>query len=146
MEIQSIFWLGLFVILLIIELATMGLTTIWFAGGSVAGFIISILNGSIVIQGIAFIIVSIILLVFTRPFAIQYVNKNRAKTNVEGIIGKSAVVIEAIDNLQELGHASLNGLEWMARTQDDQIRIEKGKTVEVVKVSGVKLIVKEKES
>lgn len=146
MEIQSIFWLGLFVILLIIELATMGLTTIWFAGGSVAGFIISILNGSIVIQGIAFIIVSIILLVFTRPFAIQYVNKNRAKTNVEGIIGKSAVVIEAIDNLQELGHASLNGLEWMARTQDDQTRIEKGKTVEVVRVSGVKLIVKEKES
>ncbi|WP_047834383.1 membrane protein, partial [Robinsoniella sp. RHS] len=81
MEIESICWLVLFILLIVIELATMGLTTIWFAGGSVAGFIVSVLDGNILLQILAFVIVSVVLLIFTRPFAVRYVNKNRTKTN-----------------------------------------------------------------
>lgn len=146
MEMESICWLVLLVVLLVIELATMGLTTIWFAGGAVAGFIVSILNGNIVIQAVAFLVVSIVMLVFTRPFAIRYVNRNRTKTNVEGLTGKSAIVTQGINNLNGLGKALLNGQEWTARTEDDKIQIENGKTVVVIRVSGVKLIVREKES
>ena len=54
MEMESICWLGLLVLFVIIEIATMGLTTIWFAGGSVAGFIASILGGSIILQVVLF--------------------------------------------------------------------------------------------
>lgn len=146
MEIESICWLVLFIILIVIELATMGLTTIWFAGGSVAGFIVSVLNGNIIFQILAFVIVSVVLLVFTRPFAVRYVNKNRAKTNVDSLIGKKAIVTKAIDNLQGQGQAVVNGLEWTARTDDDKLKIAEGKTVVIERISGVKLIVKEKEN
>ena len=69
METTSICWLAVFVLLIVIELATMGLTTIWFAGGAVAGFIASMLGANVVIQAVVFFVVSIVLLIFTRPFA-----------------------------------------------------------------------------
>lgn len=141
MEMESIWWLGLLVLFIIIEIATMGLTTIWFAGGAVAGFIASILGAGIVIQVVLFLAVSIILLVFTRPFAAKYINKNKTRTNVDGLIGQKAVVTQDIDNLGATGEARIDGKEWMARTEDDSVKIPEGTTVIVLRVSGVKLIV-----
>ena len=71
METTSICWLVVFILLILIELATMGLTTIWFAGGAVAGFVASMLGATVVIQAAAFFAVSILLLFFTRPFAVR---------------------------------------------------------------------------
>ena len=79
METTSICWLAVFVLLIVIELATMGLTTIWFAGGAVAGFIASMLGANVVIQAVVFFVVSIVLLIFTRPFAVRYINSNKTK-------------------------------------------------------------------
>ena len=84
METTSICWLVVFILLILIELATMGLTTIWFAGGAVAGFVASMLGANVVIQAAAFFAVSILLLFFTRPFAVRYINSNKTKTNVHG--------------------------------------------------------------
>ena len=145
MEQASICWLALLVVLIIIELATMGLTTIWFAGGSVAAFIASILDMHIVAQLVLFLVVSILLLVFTRPFAARYINKHKTQTNIDALIGAKAVVTQDIDNLLATGEAKLAGNEWMARSEDDNVRIEAGITVVVVEISGAKLIVKREE-
>ena len=145
MEMESICWLGLLVLLIVIEIATMGLTTIWFAGGAVAGFIASILGGNIAVQIILFFVVSVLLLVFTRPFAARYINRNKVRTNVDGLIGKRAVVTQQIDNLASTGEAYLEGKTWMARTEDDSVTIPEERTVIVLKISGVKLIVKPEE-
>lgn len=142
MEIESIWWLVLLVLFIIIEIATMGLTTIWFAGGAVAAFIVSALGGNLVIQIILFLGVSSLLLIFTRPFAARYINKDHVKTNVDGLIGEKAVVTQEIDNIQELGEVRLEGKEWMARAEESELKIPAGKVVTVVRVSGVKLIVK----
>lgn len=142
MEMESIWWLALLIIFIVVEIATMGLTTIWFAGGAVVGFIASILGANVIIQGILFLVVSIALLVFTRPFAARYINKNHEKTNVDSLIGKRAVVTQEIDNLKETGEAKLEGKEWMARTAKESDVIPKGSVVTVIRVSGVKLIVK----
>ena len=96
METTSICWLVVFILLILIELATMGLTTIWFAGGAVAGFVASMLGANVVIQAAAFFAVSILLLFFTRPFAVRYINSNKTKTNVDGLIGQEALVLEEI--------------------------------------------------
>ena len=103
METTSICWLVVFILLILIELATMGLTTIWFAGGAVAGFVASMLGANVVIQAAAFFAVSILLLFFTRPFAVRYINSNKTKTNVDGLIGQEALVLEEINNLRETG-------------------------------------------
>ncbi len=141
MEIESMCWLALVVIFILIELATMGLTTIWFAGGAIAAFIASILGANLVVQVIVFLAVSILLLVFTRPFAEKYINKDKVRTNVDSLIGKRAVVTQDIDNLNATGEAMVEGKEWMVRTEDDSLKIPKGSTVVIRRVSGVKLIV-----
>ena len=144
METTSICWLAVFVLLIVIELATMGLTTIWFAGGAVAGFIASMLGANVVIQAVVFFVVSIVLLIFTRPFAVRYINSNKTKTNIDGLIGQEALVLEEINNIRETGCARLEGKEWTARSVDDTV-IPADTVVIVERIEGVKLIVKTKE-
>ena len=143
METTSICWLAVFVLLIVIELATMGLTTIWFAGGAVAGFIASMLGANVVIQAVVFFVVSIVLLIFTRPFAVRYINSNKTKTNIDGLIGQEALVLEEINNIRETGCARLDGKEWSARSVDDTV-IPADTVVIVERIEGVKLIVKTK--
>ena len=143
METTSICWLAVFVLLIVNELATMGLTTIWFAGGAVAGFIASMLGANVVIQAVVFFVVSIVLLIFTRPFAVRYINSNKTKTNIDGLIGQEALVLEEINNIRETGCARLEGKEWTARSVDDSV-IPADTVVIVERIEGVKLIVKTK--
>ena len=143
METTSICWLVVFILLILIELATMGLTTIWFAGGAVAGFVASMLGANVVIQAAAFFAVSILLLFFTRPFAVRYINSNKTKTNVDGLIGQEALVLEEINNIRETGCARLEGKEWTARSMNDTV-IPKDTVVTVERIEEVKLIVKAK--
>lgn len=143
MQVSAVCWAIVFVVLLLIEMATMGLTSIWFAGGAAAAFIVSLLGAGIGGQIIAFFVVSIVLLIFTRPFAVKYINSNKTKTNVESLIGADALVLEEINNINERGCARLEGKEWTARSEDGTV-IPKDTVVNVVRIEGVKLIVKKK--
>ena len=141
----SIIWLALFVVLIVFEAVTTGLFTIWFAGGALIAFVLSLFSGiSIWIQLTVFIVVSVVLLLCTRPALIRLMEKRKLKTNVETIPGKTAIVAEKIDNLNSTGSVEINGLSWTARSDDGQI-ISVGSTVEVLRVEGVKVIVKVKE-
>lgn len=134
-------WLVAFVILIGIEAATMALTTIWFAGGAVFAFFAAVLGFSIQTQLVVFLIVSFILLLFTRPFAIRFVNRETVKTNVDGLIGRRAKVITKIDNNEPSGATVVDGQEWTARSMDDAVTIPVGTHVVIKEVRGVKLIV-----
>lgn len=134
-------WLAAFVVLTGIEAVTMALTTIWFAGGALVAFLMALLGAGKYIQVGAFFLVSLILLIFTRPFALKYVNQRTVRTNVEGIIGKKARITAAVNNDLAEGTAVVAGQEWTARSADGSI-IEAGTMVVVEAVSGVKLIVR----
>ncbi len=146
MGMEAICWLGFTVLLTLIELATLGLTTIWFAGGAAVAFVASILGAGLPVQIAVFLAVSMVLLIFTRPFAAKYVNRNRVRTNVDSLIGKKAVVTQDIDNLAATGEARVDGKVWMARTGSDSEKISAGTAVTILSVSGVKLIVTEQET
>ena len=139
---MTIVWVVLLVMLIIIELATMGLTTIWFAGGALVAAIAAGCGAPIYVQLILMVVVSVILLTFTRPVAVKYFNKDRAKTNVEALIGQKAVVTGDIDNVEGYGQASVSGQIWTARSTDDNVTIKKGEIVEIMEIRGVKLIVR----
>ncbi len=141
---QAVVWLVLLVVLLAMEAVTLGLTTIWFAGGAFVAFILAMAGLELLPQIAAFCLVSVLLLIFTRPAAARWLNKGRVKTNAESVIGGTAVVTEAIDNLAGTGQVQVRGQYWTARTAEDTEKIAAGKTVEIQKISGVKLIVKEK--
>ncbi|WP_125143322.1 NfeD family protein [Clostridium transplantifaecale] len=135
-----IIWLAAFVVLIGIEAATMALTTIWFAGGAIVAFLLALLGAGQNIQFAAFFIVSCALLLFTRPFALKFVNKKTVKTNVEGLIGKKARVTADVDNDLATGAAVISGQEWTARSTDGK-PIKEGTMVKIDAVNGVKLIV-----
>lgn len=96
-------WLIVFVACIVIEIITMGLTTIWFAGGALIAAVAAALNAPLWLQIVLFIAVSLALLYFTRPVAVKYFNKDRVRTNAESLVGKQAIVISEIDNLQGIG-------------------------------------------
>lgn len=141
MEVEAIYWIIILVALIVIEIITLGLTTIWFAGGALVAFIAANLGASLPIQIIVFLVVSFGLLFATRPLAVKYLNKKRVKTNYEGIIGKVVKVTERIDNFNATGAAVCNGQEWTARAEVANMVYEPGTLVKVVNVTGVKLIV-----
>lgn len=140
----AVIWLALFILFLVIEIITVGLTSIWLAGGALAALLLYALGADIIWQIVAFIVVTCILLVFTRPLAVKYMNSNRTKTNYEGVIGKVIRISETVDNMEQTGKASVNGQEWTIRSEDDTI-LEAGSIAKVVNISGVKLIVKKYE-
>lgn len=141
-----IFWLILLIVAIAIEALTLGLTSIWFAGGALVAILVAALNLPVIVQVIAFVVVSLVLLIFTRPIAVKYFNKSRIRTNVESMVGKQAIVISEIDNLQGIGQVTVNGQEWSARSANDKVGFQVGEVVRIVAVNGVKLVVKMEEN
>ena len=139
-------WLAVFIVLLLIEMETMALTTIWFAGGALVSCLIAVAGGGIRLQLAVFVIVSFVLLIFTRPFVMRYVNRNTNKTNVDSLIGRKARVSLKIDNEQGMGAAVVGGQEWTARSAEDGDIIDVDTQVEITAIQGVKLIVKRVET
>lgn len=138
---EALYWLIGLAVLLLIEIMTLGLTTIWFAGGTLVAFIVALLGADFWVQFLVFSVVSLLLLIFTRPIAVKKLNKNRVKTNYEGLIGKVVKVTRTVDNANQSGEAVVNGQEWTVRSAVDNIIIEPGTKVKIVNIEGVRLIV-----
>ncbi len=141
------FWLALAIALVVIELSTTQLVSIWFAIGAGVTAIVKVIAPGISIpwQALIFVGVSTVLFLATRPF-VKKLTANRGKeheTNLELIVGKEAVVTEDIDNIKGTGAVKINGLEWSARTADNS-EILTGEIVVIKEIMGNKLIVEGK--
>lgn len=134
-------WLLMAAIFIVIELVSLGLTTIWFAGGAFVAAIAGACGANLAIQVILFLVVSVVLLVMTRPIAVKHLDSKIEKTNSEALIGQTAVVVQEINNVNATGQAKINGMEWTARAKNESEIIPAGTNVKVVDISGVKLIV-----
>ena len=137
----EIFWLVSFGALLLIEILTLGLTTIWFAAGALAAFLMAVLSLPLSVQIIVFFAVSIILLIFTRPIMTKHLNAKTTKTNAESLVGEKARVIIPVSNLKSESQVMVNGMEWTARSTKDEVTFQKDEMVRIAGISGVKLIV-----
>lgn len=144
------FWFALAIVLLIVEIVTTQLVSIWFSiGAGVSAIVVAIVNSSggsidLVWQVLIFALVSGVLLLSTRKLAKKLVKRNKnQETNLELNIGKVAVVTETINNVQGEGAIKINGLEWSARSSDDSI-INKDELVIFKEIQGNKAIVERK--
>ncbi|MCI8661785.1 MAG: NfeD family protein [Hungatella sp.] len=139
---ESAYWLIAFVVLAGIEAATMALTTVWFAGGAIAAFFVSQAGAGVNAQLTVFVVVSFILLFFTRPWALRHVNRHAVKTNADSLVGRQARVTAEVNNTLGTGCAVVNGQEWTARAEKDEDIYPPDTVVEISAIQGVKLIVK----
>ncbi len=139
-------WCAVLIVMIVIECATTALTTIWFAGGALIALVLCLLHVSAGVQVAAFVLISVVLLILTRPFAQKFVNRGLTLTNADALVGLDGVATSAIDNIRGLGGVQIRGQEWSARSSKDEVVIPKDTIVTVKAISGVKLIVEEKDS
>lgn len=139
------FWLVLFIVFLVTELVSLGLTSIWFAGGSLVALVLSFTGVGFYAQIAVAVIISVALLLLIRPWARNHFNTGRERTNAQSLIGQNAIVLEDIDNIHAQGRVLIGGQEWSARNTVETDLIPKDTQVVVRGISGVKLIV-ERES
>lgn len=133
-------WLGIMIFFLVVEVITVGLTTIWFAAGALAAVAACAAGIGIAGQAALFFVVSFVLLIFTRPVALKYFNPHKIRTNYEDAVDKTVKVTERVDNKNGMGKAVLNGQEWTARMCRDDVTAEEGEILKVAAIAGVKLI------
>jgi len=132
-------WLAVIVLCVIIEFATVGLASIWFAAGGVVGLLCAMLRLPVVIQGIAFVGSSIGLLVLTRPILVNMLHIGDKKTNVDSLVGKYGIVTKEITEFA-YGQVKVEGQVWTATTEDGET-IAEGKRIRIERIDGVKLVV-----
>lgn len=85
-------------------------------------------------------VVTLVLLLATRPLVKKFLQNKETHTNADRVVGQTAVVTEDIDNLAAHGRVEVLGNDWAARSTEN-VRIQKGTKVQVVRIEGVKLIV-----
>ena len=139
----TLVWFILFVIFVVAEIVTAGaLVSIWFCFGALAAMFAAMAGMSFTIQMVIFIAVSVVLLIFTKPFAKKLLNGRIEATNAPALIGKYGIVTEEINNIEAAGAVKIDGKIWTARSSDERVIIKEGAEVKILDIQGVKLIVK----
>lgn len=138
-------WLAIIVLMSIMEASTVQLVSIWFVVAAVISFVLSLCGVSAWIQFIMFLLVSVVLLMLTRPIVKRLLAFEKVGTNSDRYIGSEGVVIEEIDNLKGMGQVNVSGSIWTARSIDKQ-KIKKDEFVKIEKIEGVKLVVSKKQA
>ena len=136
----AIVWLVLIPVFLLIEASTVMLVSIWFALGSLAALLLSLLGASVGLQVAVFLVVSAIFLTALRPLVRKYINPKLTKTNVDAVVGTTGLVTVAIDNVSAVGQVKLGAMYWTARSTAGD-KIPEGTLVRVDKIEGVKVFV-----
>ena len=137
-----IFWIIVLVAAILAEAASAALISIWFAAGALISLFAGMLGAPLPVQIVLFLAISIGLLLATRPLANKFINSRTQATNVDSLIGQKARVTERVSNLDLTGKAIVRGQEWTIRADNDNEIIDQGELIEVLRVSGVKLIVR----
>ena len=136
----AIVWLVLIVVFLMIEASTVTLVSLWFAAGSLAALLLSLLKVSVGLQIAMFVVVSAVLLTALRPLVRKHIKPKLTKTNVDAVVGATGLVTVAIDNVSAVGQVKLGAMYWSARSVSGE-PIPQGALVRVAKIEGVKAFV-----
>ncbi len=141
MDAFTYLWLGVMIFFAIVEAATVAMVSLWFIGGALAAFLAALLGAEFWLQVTLFVVVSGGLLACLRPFVKKFAQPKTHPTNFDRIVGTAVPVTETIDNLNGKGAVKADGKEWSARSEDGSI-IEQDAVVTIVKIEGVKVIVR----
>ena len=140
MKFAAFVWLGLVILFLIAEGATVSLVSLWFAAGAVVAMFAALLGAGIWLQTGLFLVVSGALLLMLRPIVRRYLVPKITATNVDSLVGATGLVTVAIDNVTASGQVKLGAMEWTARSTTGE-NIPQGALIRVDRIEGVKVFV-----
>ena len=136
----SVVWLALLILFSLVEAATVGLVSVWFAAGALTALLSTFCTQNLLDQLALFILVSALSLALVRPLTGKFLTPRQAATNADRLLGRTALVTEEINDLASRGAVQVSGVEWSARSDPDQV-IPVGTAVRILRIEGVKLIV-----
>ena len=136
---MKIVWLVTAIVLAIIEASTVNLVTIWFIASALVALLLAYLGVSTYIQIAVFVILGVVLLIFTRKPLEKLLKKTKQKTNADRVLDMTGVVTKEITE-EESGEVKVDGKKWTAISKQN---IKEGSKVKILKIDGVKLIVEE---
>ena len=137
---DNFLWFALLITFVVVEAVTVNMVSVWFAAGSLAALIVSLIGGELWLQILVFLTVSAVALALLRPIAKKYFTPRITRTNVDALAGKTCLCVTAIDNVNGVGQVKLGDVEWTARSTDGE-PIPAGTQVTIDRVEGVKLYV-----
>ncbi len=140
MKFAAFVWLGLMILFLIAEGATVSLVSLWFAAGAVVAMFAALLGAGAWLQTGLFLVVSGALLLMLRPIVRRYLVPKITATNVDSLVGATGLVTESIDNVTASGQVKLGAMEWTARSTIGE-NIPQGTLIRVDRIEGVKVYV-----
>lgn len=140
MKFAAFVWLGLMILFLIAEGATVSLVSLWFAAGAVVAMFAALLGAGAWLQTGLFLVVSGALLLMLRPIVRRYLVPKITATNVDSLVGATGLVTESIDNVTASGQVKLGAMEWTARSTTGE-NIPQGALIRVDRIEGVKVYV-----
>lgn len=140
MKLAAFVWLGLMILFLIAEGATVSLVSLWFAAGAVVAMFAALLGAGVWLQTGLFLAVSGALLLMLRPIVRRYLVPKITATNVDSLVGATGLVTVAIDNVTASGQVKLGAMEWTARSTTGE-NIPQGTLIRVDRIEGVKVYV-----
>ena len=135
---DNFLWFALLITFVVVEAVTVNMVSVWFAAGSLAALIVSLIGGELWLQILVFLTVSAVALALLRPMAKKYFTPRITRTNVDALAGKTCLCVTAIDNVSGVGQVKLGDVEWTARSTDGE-PIPAGTQVTIDRVEGVKL-------
>lgn len=139
----AIVWLIIAVIMLIGEFVCPIFFMFWFSVGALVALVTTFITSNVTVQIVVFLVVSVISAIFIKPLTTKvFKNDARDELNMNGIIGKTAKVIEPIDNINGKGRVKINGEIWTAVNENESEIILTDELVSITKIDGVKLIVR----
>jgi len=136
---QQYGWLAVMVLAIVVEAISLGLTSVWFAFGALAAWLVSLVVDSFAIQITVFLVVSLALLIGIRPFAVKGLKIGRHRTNADALVGREGFVLKAIEPLSTTGQVKVGAQIWTAVSDES---LTEGVKVQVLEIQGVKLVVK----
>ncbi len=137
---MAIVWLGTAVLMGLVEAATFNFVAIWFAVGAVAAIIPASFRLPLPVQLAIFTLVSVLSLIFTRPFVHSFIKTKRTRTNADSLVGRIGVVLVPLTGEDAVGRVTVGGQDWAAVSEDGQ-PIDEGEKVLIKDIVGVRLVV-----
>lgn len=132
-------WLGIVIALTLIEVLTTNLVTVWYIASALIALVLSLFIDNYLVQFSVFVILGTILLFTTRDYLLKLIVKSKEKTNLDRVVGMTAIVTEEITK-NKPGEVKVDGKRWTA-IADKKITVQS--TVKVLEINGVKLKVEE---
>ena len=142
MDYMAWIWLVVIVLAVAIEATSPQLVSIWFAVGALASLVASMLVWPLWVQLLLFVGVTLLSVLLTRPLVKKRLDVRTVQTNSDRYVGMQGIVLQTIDNTQGVGQVKVQGSIWAARSEQADVKIPENTTVTVVRIEGVKLIVR----